>query len=308
MAFRTLEISQPSELHVKQGQLTVSYEDGTVNIPLEDLSHITCIGPDIRISTMALTQLATHGVGLVTLDKDYHPAASLTPCATNSRQSEAMHQQVALSAKHTAKLWRAIIAQKVANQARALAILGRPGTEEVTKIAGDLSTEAGSLTLEEITLIEAHAAKTYFSYLSHSLNRRSIDPLNSRLNYGYAIVRSAISRAVLATGLHPTFGLNHNNQFNAFNLVDDLIEPWRAMVDVTAVTMEGTSIRLTHPERAQLAQVLHNGCILDGSKQTTLTAIQLSAESLKRIIVEQSDEALLLPTILPPEPYGGVRS
>lgn len=76
--------------------------------------------------------------------------------------------------------------------------------------------------------MEALAAKMYFASYHEGLNRRVEDPVNSRLNYGYAVVRSAIARNLVAVGFHPTFGIHHDSQLNAFNLVDDLIEPYRA--------------------------------------------------------------------------------
>ncbi len=79
---------------------------------------------------------------------------------------------------------------------------------------------------------ESLASKEYFSYYHEGFNRRTEDPINSRLNYGYAVVRSAIARKLVATGFHPTFGIHQDSQLNAFNLADDLIEPYRAIVDL----------------------------------------------------------------------------
>ena len=101
-------------------------------------------------------------------------------------------------------LWIQIISRKISNQARALSIMGLDNAENVDAM-------------------EALAAKEYFEYYHEGLNRRVEDPVNSRLNYGYVVVRSSIARSLVAVGFHPTFGIHHDSQLNAFNLADDLI-------------------------------------------------------------------------------------
>ena len=154
---------------------------------------------------------------------------------------------------------------------------------------------------DNIDYIEALAAKDYFQEYHKGLNRRGNDPVNNRLNYGYAIVRSAIARALVCTGFHPAFGIHHNNQLNAFNLADDLIEPYRAMVDQVAYYNLGPNDHLSKMERKELAGVLFNACMIEGKKINIISAIELMCESLKRIILEGSGEELQLPTILATE-------
>ena len=110
----------------------------------------------------------------------------------------------------------------------------------------------------------------------------------------------------MATGFHPTFGIHHDSQLNAFNLADDLIEPFRAMVDQVAFYNMGANEKLSKAERRELAHVLHNACMLDGVKMNILSAIDEMCESLKRIILDKSDEELKLPVILPIESMEGI--
>lgn len=126
------------------------------------------------------------------------------------------------------------------------------------------------------------------------------------MNYGYAVVRSAIARKLVATGFHPTFGIHHDNQLNAFNLADDLIEPYRAIVDLVAHNNIASNIQLTKSERRELAHVLHNACIVDGVKVNVMSAIDIMVESLKRVILDASTEKLKLPMILPIESMEGI--
>ena len=126
------------------------------------------------------------------------------------------------------------------------------------------------------------------------------------LNYGYAVVRSAIARKLVSTGFHPTLGIHHDSQLNAFNLADDLIEPYRAMVDLVVHENIGSNLKLTKTERQNIAHVLHNACMIDGKKVNLLSSIDIIIESLKRIILEESNEELKLPLLLPIESMEGI--
>ena len=105
---------------------------------------------------------------------------------------------------------------EISNQARALSIMGLDNAENVAMYVSNINAE-------NVDAMEALAAKEYFEYYHEGLNIRVEDPVNSRLNYGYAVVRSSIARSLVAVGFHPTFGIHHDSQLNAFNLADDLI-------------------------------------------------------------------------------------
>lgn len=119
-------------------------------------------------------------------------------------------------------------------------------------------------------------------------------------------MRSAIARKLVATGFHPTFGIHHDSQLNAFNLADDLIEPYRAIVDLVAHDNIGSNIQLSKTERRELAQVLHNACIVDGTKVSVMSSIDIMVESLKRIILDKTVERLKMPVIIPTEAMEGI--
>ncbi len=299
MGFRTLEISQQAELHIKDGQLEIISADGTAHIPVEDLNQIMVHGANIRLSTMDLSILSKNKVAVVTLDEKYLPTAIVLPFEGHSRQSQLMHAQVSTDCNKYLLLWKEIIRKKIQNQSRALSIMGKPGAEEVASFIS-------LITDETVDFTEASAAKKYFSFYHEGLNRRTDDPINNRLNYGYAVVRSYIARSLVMTGFHPTFGIHHNSQLNPFNLADDLIEPYRAIVDLTAYAHLGSNLLLTRAERKSIAHILHNACIINGVKMNVMTAVDTSVESLKRIILEDSDELLKLPEILPIETMEGI--
>lgn len=130
MAFRTLEISHAAEIHIKNGQLEVASETGTVLIPIEDLAQIMVHGANIRLSTMDLSILSQNKVTVMTLDEKYLPTSIVLPFESHSRQSRLMHAQVETEATVYAKLWWTITEQKIRNQSRALSILGMEGITE----------------------------------------------------------------------------------------------------------------------------------------------------------------------------------
>ena len=204
MGYRTLEISSSCEIHIKEGQLEVTSDSGSILIPIEDLSQIMVHGANIRLSTMDLSILSRNKVSLMTLDEKYLPTAIVLPFEGHARQSKLMHAQVLKCSDIYLDLWVQIINRKVSNQARALSIMGMNGAENISKYLE-------SITAENVDITEALAAKEYFSYYHEGLNRRIDDPINSRLNYGYAVIRSYIARSLVAAGFHPTFGIHHDN-------------------------------------------------------------------------------------------------
>ena len=215
MAYRTLEITRPSELHVREGQLIIEQEEGIASVALEDLHNIVCMGANIRISTMAMTKLSEQEITMMMLDEKYKMISILTPVNANSRQAEILNKQIEFDITYQTEIWHKIIDTKIHNQVRVLSILGLDGAEEIMHIAENME-------LNDEDRCEAYAAKTYFQYLHPGLNRRNEDPFNSHLNYGYAIIRNTIIRELISTGLQPALGIHHCNPYNAFNLADDV--------------------------------------------------------------------------------------
>lgn len=299
MAFRTVEINQPAELHVDEGQLTIQRETDTLRIPVEDISCLILNGPAIRISSLGLSILAEREVAVTVCGRDYRPAATIQPLVANARQSAVAKKQVALSQCLNDEIWKRVVQRKIENQACVLNLLGLEGAVKVGIWASDILPG-------DPENREGSAALTYFPLLYPGLNRRTDDPFNSLLNYGYSIVRAAIAKAIVASGMLPGFGLHHRSQLNAFNLADDLIEPFRAMVDIVAPPLLSTNVRLTKEQRHELVGVLHNACIIHGMKTSIANAIEVEVDSLRRVIETDDVDLLLLPTVLLPQKMEGV--
>ncbi|WP_270302029.1 type II CRISPR-associated endonuclease Cas1 [Baileyella intestinalis] len=300
MPFRTLEISNPAEVHVCKGQLVVTNEEGTFSIPLEDLSTIVCSGPNIRMSTMAQCQIAAADISMMIINEKYHPSCILLPVESNVRQTLVMRGQIEMIKSEKDQIWLSLIKRKIENQSRGLTLLGCCGAEKILQYTCNLN-------ITNVDVNEANAAKDYFNYLHPGLNRRNDDPVNSCLNYGYAVLRNAIIRTIMLAGLLPAIGFHHDNYLNAFNLADDLIEPWRPFVDIIALKDPGTSTVLSKGKRRELAMVLHNACLINEHTLSVQSGIEEMINRIRTRIMAGSDTELLLPTLLPVKVIEGIK-
>ena len=169
--------------------------------------------------------MAQNNIPVVICGSNKLPVCWFWPGDTNSIQAQRIDAQIASSLPTQKRLWQSVIKSKLRLNAQVLQEFGLPHAPVSSLISQVRSGDSHN--------IEALAASRYWHILFGSEFRRdrSADGINALLNYGYTIVRSAMARAVFAAGLHPTVSINHRNKYNAFRLVDDLIEPYRPVVD-----------------------------------------------------------------------------
>lgn len=290
MAYRIVQITKPSECHVTNHHLIVEQEEGKADIPLEDIQIILCIGAKIRFSTMGLGELGKEGIVIVCFGKKHEPEILIEPYHPNARHSRMLFEQIRMEQDFKDILWNMIIKSKILNQSRNLAVLGVDGFEKIASYEQYIHNG-------DVDNIEALAAAEYFQFYHKGLNRRTDAPMNSALNYGYAIIRSYIIKAMITTGFHCALGIHHHNDFNSFNLADDLIEPWRAMVDQMAYRMSNNELILNSKERKELVEILHCNCSIDEKTMWISTGIEIMVDSLKNAIMKKEPELLKLPIL-----------
>lgn len=224
---------------------------------------------DITLSTGALNIIAQHGITILGVGHNFMPTNITLPFAHNSRYSEIVDAQLGMSAPFQKQLWRRIVKQKIANQAEVLAIAQRPGYERLVELAR--SVRSGDPDNRE-----AVAARLYFPLLKEGYVRGEISPTSSILNYGYAVVRSTIARAVVSHGFITSVGLHHDNTRNEFNLVDNLIEPFRLFIDLEMLAINLDSEDPEHLSRfcrKQMTSALRNPCLMAGEDPAQETEI-----------------------------------
>lgn len=301
MAFKTLTIDNPTELHVKKGQLLAIQESDTTQIALEDLACIVFSHPNITISSAALAYLGSNGITLLTCGRNYMPATITLPFAPHSKYSGIVAKQLNCSAGFKNLLWKTIVKQKIINQATVLDEIGIDGSA--------LKEMAKEVRSGDPTNREALAARVYFQLYEPGYTRDSICPLTSALNYGYAVVRSTLARQVVSHGFITSVGLHHCNEKNEFNLVDDLIETFRPIVDLQVAGIDLANEdpdSLSRATRKQITGVLRKECKINERVTSVLIASEECVESLVRALDAGDVRLLCLPSVVSSEADEGV--
>ena len=232
------------------------------------------------------TRLAELGVAVVVCDRAYRPIAWLSPLGTHSKVAGRLAVQVAASDEVKAELWRQIVAAKISLQAEVLDLVGRDRTPSVR-----LRSFASYIQPGDPKNLEARAARAYWPALFGSAFRRTPDgpPPNAALNYGYAVMRAAVARALAAQGLHPALGIHHANEGNPLCLADDLIEPFRPLVDLTVARLsQAMEVELSAEARIALAEILDAEIGGDGRRYGVRGAMQALTQSLARALGAQA--------------------
>lgn len=297
MAWRGLHISRPASLRLKNKRLEVDQEDGVLQFPLEDVAWVVLDTPQVKTSAALLSACMEAGVLLVVSDNRHMPCGTLLPFHQHFRQAEVAHIQIAVSAALKKRLWQRLVRQKIRNQADALEEAGGEGAvtlREMTRHVGSGDPDA----------VEARAARYYWSRLFSEFRRHDDDDRrNALLNYGYAVVRAAIARSLVAHGFLPAFGIHHESIQNAFNLADDLIEPYRPFVDRMVHTRGAgkaggaKSGSMDLADRQAMAAVLSAKATIGNGQVTILTAIDRTVASLQRAYSAGEAKELALPRL-----------
>lgn len=293
---RVLVIENPAHLRIDTGRLKIE-RDGFNHafVSPKDIAVLCLEHHTATLSVAVLRALAEAGAAVMVTDARHMPCAIQLPLAATGLDAGRLRQQIALDASEKrGELWQQLISSKLATQAHALRRLKRNGALRLERLATQVQHG-------DRTNAEGQGAKHYWSNLFPDTFRRSKegaeDPLNIRLNYGYAVLRSMIARALVSSGLNGTLGLGHCNSGNAFNLADDLIEPYRFLVDVHLADDADTwSEAPEFDSRAKryLLGFVERPVRIAGQDMRLHAAIDASIASLVRIL-EGKGKKLVLP-------------
>jgi CRISPR-associated protein Cas1 len=291
MRNRILEIAeQPARLRVERRQLVIEAVEQITRIPFEDLAVLVVAHPQVSYTQAVLNELIAHGGTFVTCDSTRMPSGLLLPLDGNVIQTERFIHQVQLSHPRRKRLWQQVVRGKIHMQAALLA--ERLGSDE------GLARLATSVRSGDTANVEARAARRYWVTLFGSDFRRDRNAAghNRLLNYGYAVLRASVSRAIVAAGLHPTIGLHHHNRYNSFCLADDLMEPYRPIVDravAKLVDRDDEVPELTQIARAELLKALIAPLRIGGELRSLFDALAKTTASLVQCIAAEHGQLQL---------------
>ena len=286
-------------VRVAQGCLLISHgteeDPDEVRIPAHEVA-VLVLGNRLALTGAVLGLLATSGAAVVVLDERYAPAGLMLPVAANTPHTERLRLQIEKLPGLAPGLWQEIIQAKVLAQARVLAQAGVLAGVKLGLEAG-LEGLAGQVLPGDPANIEAQAARRYWPALfGRDFKRHEEDIVNSKLNYGYAVLRGLVARSACAAGLHPALGIHHRNYRNPFVLADDLMEPMRPMVD--AVVARRPHEPLDASMKRELLGVATTEVLIDGKSHKLIEACGALCQSLVSML-EGNGEHLTIPTATP---------
>ncbi len=284
-------ISRPAKLRREHYSLAIEQDD-TAFVPFEDIAVIVLNHREITVTHPVLSACAEYGIGLYATGHNHQPAGVFLPFLPHSRTTRMMRRQLDMTRPTAKQAWASIIRRKIENQAACLVLCARDGADR-------LQSYARRVRSGDPENLEAQAAAFYFAQLFGADFHRAKECWNNAaLDYGYAILRGAIARGLVAHGLHPTIGLFHDSEQNAFNLADDVIEPFRPLVDLHVMkSPASTEGELIPVDKQALVALLNSDVCMPQGRMSVLSAIEYAVESLVRLY-EDGAKGLDLPVLI----------
>ncbi len=295
MLKRTLFFGNPYHLNTEYAQLkATNKESGEIkSVPIEDIGFVVFEHPHITFTQSVMQLLAENNTAVIFCDARHHPSSMLMHLDTNQVQTERFKHQINASEPLKKQLWQQTIKAKLNNQAAVLDLYDREGNA-----LRYLSKQVQS---GDVTNQEAQGARRYWSQLFDADFKRERygTGANPALNYGYAILRAAVARALAGSGLLATLGIHHRNKYNSFCLADDVMEPYRPYVDLLVLEMQEHDLdteNLRKSEKAYLLDILSMDVIINKKKRPLMIALSHTTASLARCFAGE-DKKMLYPVL-----------
>ena len=297
VVWRSVMISKPARLRREHFSLAIE-QDKTAFVPFEDIAVLVLNHREITLTHPVLSACAEYGIGLYCTGDNHQPSGILLPFLAHSRATRMQRLQMELARPAAKQAWSVIVKQKINNQATCLKQCGHDAHEQ-------LESYARRVRSGDIGNLEAQASAVYFRKLFGADFQRAQERwINAALDYGYAVMRGAVARGLVAHGLLPSIGLFHSSEQNAFNLADDVIEPFRPIVDLHVASRPGArgketgESELSPTDKAALVSLLNVDVSMTRGRMTVLSAIEHFVESLVRIYEGSGSTVLELPQLI----------
>ena len=297
MIKRTLCFTNPAYLSLKNEQLVVKIpqSDGdkqsemVTTVPIEDIGVVVIDNRQITITSAVMDALLANNCALITCDAKSLPVGLLLPLCGNTTQSERFRYQIDASLPLKKQLWQQTVQAKIYNQAE---VLSKCTDAEI----GCMQVWSKEVKSGDSDNLEGRAAAYYwkklFGHIADFNRDREGVPPNNLLNYGYAILRAVVARALVSSGMLPTLGIHHHNRYNAYCLADDIMEPYRPYVDemvFNLVKEKGLpEDGLTREWKAELLKIPVLDVVISGKRSPLMIAVTQTTASLYRCYCGES--------------------
>ena len=296
MIKKTLCFSNPIYLSLRNAQLVLHIPEVENNktlpeaikkeaertIPIEDIGVVILDNKRITLTSGVMEALLENNCAVITCNQKSMPVGLLLPLCGNTTQNERFRSQLEASLPLRKQLWQQTIKQKILNQEHVLRI----NTAQETKCMHVWSNDVRSGDSDNL---EARAAAYYwrnvFTTYPNFVRDREGTPPNNLLNYGYAILRAIIARALVGSGLLPTLGIHHHNRYNAYCLADDIMEPYRPYVDQLVLDIIQCNLEIsdiTRDLKMQLLGIPMLDVVINGKRSPLMIAAQQTTASLAK--------------------------
>ena len=283
MLKRTLFFSTPFCLSLKDNQMVINTKqmpEEKRTIPIEDIGFVVLEHQQTSITLPLLNALSDNNVAVIICGNDYMPNAMLMNLDSNKTQGESFRAQIEASEPLKKGLWKQVVEAKIRNQAALLNKLGKDGDKLKPYYSNVKSGDSDNR--------EGIAAKIYWNELfgdNFVRSREGVEP-NNLLNYGYTLLRAAVARALMGSGLLPAFGIFHRNRYNAFPLADDIMEPYRPYVDETVYHMYINGInKLDKDAKSQLLNILFADTVFNKVTRPLEVGLTMTTASLAKCYI-----------------------
>lgn len=278
MLKKSILLENKASISTKNLQLVIKTETRESTIPIEDIGYLVIDHPEIYLSIPALNLLIDNNTAVIICNTNHLPNGMFLNLNSHHIQQEIFKNQINASAPLKKQLWQQTITEKITNQGILL--------QKITSKNNNFEFLASKVLSGDSSNMEGVAANFYWkSFFEHNFKRERFgDYPNNFLNYGYAILRAATARALSGSGLLNTLGIHHKSKYNAFALADDIMEPFRPIVDekVAEIMQNYSEQELNTAIKAELLQILTRTVYFKEEKSPLMVALQKTASSLQQ--------------------------
>lgn len=285
MLYRSIYVGNPSYLSLRLGQMKIicpNTEEERGSIPIEDLGILMLDHAQITLTHKLIQKLMDSGVVIVSCNEQHLPQGMMLPLYGHTSHSKRIREQMAVSEPLKKQLWKQTIESKIGNQRQVL-----KGLDLEYKPLDKYIKEVRS---GDTTNMEGIAAQFYWRQLfgPNFYRERDGNGANTLLNFGYAVLRSIIAKAIVDTGLIPVLGIFHRNRYNPYCLADDLMEPYRPIVDRAVIqwlTFFPSNYELSIGAKTHLLKIASTDVYLEKKWHPLLVAVKMTVSSLYQCYV-----------------------